>query len=295
MDGLAEEIKINIEKHSWSHLMFIALLHYKVPQADIDPYRPAHYEFLRKGYEKRVFIASGRMYSGKGGVILSPLTRRGEFEQILRQDPFIIHDLVTFEIIGFEPSRFHPDFASFILEPEKFEIDLVPHTPQWNVLFQEESKILSDILGNNLMTIHHIGSTAIPGILAKPIVDMVPVVKDIHKVDHLTPQFESFGYEVKGEYGMPGRRFFLKHKDGKRICNIHIFEEGHPDIERHLLFRNYLRVHPQEAARYSQLKEELVAKSADDIERYCWGKEDFIKEIEKRALQWKSSQSTNRP
>jgi GrpB-like predicted nucleotidyltransferase (UPF0157 family)/uncharacterized protein YciI len=273
--------------------MFIALLHYKVSRDILESYLPAHYEFLKEGYKKNVFIASGRMYSGKGGVILSPLTRRGEFEQFLRQDPFVIHNLVTLEIIGFEPSRFHSDFGPFIQEPEKFKIDLVPHSPQWDMAFQEESKIIADILGRNFITLHHIGSTAIPGILAKPILDILPVVKNIHEVDPLTFQFEALGYEAKEEYGMPGRRFFLKSKNGKRLCNVHIFEEGHPDIERHLLFRDYMRAHPQEAAQYSQLKEELVAKSADDIERYCWGKEDFIKEMEKRALQWQSHQPKN--
>lgn len=275
--------------------MFIALLHYKVSRDILESYLPAHYEFLKEGYANNIFIASGRMYSGKGGVILSPLTRRAEFEQFLRQDPFVIHDLVTLEVIGFEPSRFHLDFKPFIQEPEKFEINLVPHTQAWDIAFQEESKIIANILGRHLATIHHIGSTAIPGTLAKPILDILPVVKNIHEIDSLTPQFEALGYEAKGEYGMPGRRFFLKTKNGIRLCNIHIFEEGHSDIERHLLFRDYMRAHPHEAAQYSQLKENLVAKSVDDIERYCWGKEDFIKEIEKRALQWRPHQPKNEP
>ncbi|MBI2707083.1 MAG: GrpB family protein [Proteobacteria bacterium] len=270
--------------------MFIVLLHYKVPLEDIDPYRSAHMEFLKEGYAKNVFIASGRMYSDKGGVILSPLTRRGEFEDILKKDPFMLHGLATYEIIGFDPSLFHSDFSSFIWERDKEKIEMVPYTSQWEALFNKEAEDLRQVFGDTLLTIHHIGSTSIPGIVAKPVVDMLPVVRDLCEVDRLTASVEALGYEAKGEYGMPGRRFFVKSQDGKRLFNVHVFEECHPDVKRHLLFRDYLRTHPEEAFAYADLKKRLVLKYPDDIERYCWGKDDFIKMIEKKALVWHNSQ-----
>ncbi len=263
--------------------MFLALIRYKVPREEIEPYIPDHVSFLKEGYANNDFIVSGRMMNDKGGVILSPLTRRGEFEQILRKDPFMVHDLASYEIVAFDPSRFHPDFAPFVREPQKEEIELVPYTSQWEVIFKDEAALLCQALEPTFLAIHHIGSTSIPGIVAKPIVDILPVVKDIQEVDRLTPALEALGYEAKGEYGMPGRRFFMKKKNGKRLFNVHIFQEGHLDIERHLRFRNYMRDHPEEAQDYSNLKKELIAKHPDDIERYCWGKEDFIKAIEIRA------------
>lgn len=264
--------------------MFLALLRYKVSRKELEPYLPSHRAFLDAGYARGDFIVSGRMMTGKGGVILSPLTRLVEFGDLLLKDPFKIHDLADYEIIAFDPSRFHPDFASFIREPYREEIELVPYTAQWEARFNEEADLLSSVLRKILVTIHHIGSTSIPGIVAKPIVDMIPVVTDIQEVDPLTSALEALGYEVKGEYGMPGRRFLIKKQDGKRTFNVHIFEKDHPDIERHLRFRDYLRTHPEEREAYSNLKKELVSESQDDIEKYCWGKEDFIKSIEVKSL-----------
>lgn len=268
--------------------MLLALLHYKVSREDIEPYLPEHISFLKDGYAKGDLIASGPMLNNKGGVILSSLTRRPEFEEFLRKDPFMIHDLASFEIIAFDPTRFHPDFKSFVRSNEQEDIVLVSYTPEWELKFKEEAAALAAIFSDNLLETHHIGSTAIPGIVAKPIVDILPVVKDIQAVDSLTPSFEALGYEVRGEFGMPGRRFFVKKQDGKRTFNVHTFQEGHPDINRHLRFRDYLIAHPKDAAAYSELKKKLVEKSPTDIEQYCWGKEDFIKNIDAKALLWQT-------
>lgn len=266
--------------------MYLALLRYKVPRDVIDLHLEDHVAFLKEGYAKGLLIVSGKMMSAKGGVILSSLTHRGDFEQFLRKDPFIQHDLVSYEVIAFTPSRFHPDFASFVKEPEKEEIELAPHTPDWEDLFNKEAERISLALEGTLKAIHHIGSTSIPGIVAKPIVDILPVVKDIQTVDRLTPAMEALGYEAKGEFGMPGRRFFMKKKNGKRLFNVHVFEEGHPDIRRHLLFRDYLRAHPEDARAYSELKKSLVKKSSDDLEQYGWGKDDLIQSIQEKAFLW---------
>ncbi len=266
--------------------MFLALMRYKVPFEELKPYLKDHIVFLEAAYAQNAFIVSGQMMPDKGGVILSPLTRRGEFEQILRQDPFIVHDLVSYEVIAFDPSRFHPDFASFIREPEREKIELVPYTPEWDSIFKAEAELITRALSEALVDIHHIGSTSIPGIVAKSIVDILPVVKDIHDVDRLTPSLEALAYEARGEFGIPGRRFFMKRLNGRRTFNVHIFEKGHPDIERHLRFRDYMRTHPEEADAYSELKKSLIIQFPDNMEQYCWGKEDFIKAIEAKAFLW---------
>jgi GrpB-like predicted nucleotidyltransferase (UPF0157 family)/uncharacterized protein YciI len=267
--------------------MFLAILRYKVSQEELEPCVQAHAEFLKDATSQNAFMVSGEMMPPKGSVVLSPLTRRGEFEEILRRDPFIQNDLVSYEIIAFDPSHFHPDFAGFIREPERETIELVPYTVEWERIFKEEAEAISQALGKTLLTIHHIGSTSIPGIVAKPIVDILPVVKNIHDVDRLTPALEALGYEARGEFGMPGRRFFVKKQNGKRTFNVHIFEGAHPDVERHLRFRDYLRMHPEDAGVYSDLKKSLVMKSSDDIERYCWGKDDLVRSLDEKALLWR--------
>lgn len=268
--------------------MFLAILRYKVSNEALEPFLPSHGAFLEEAYCKNNLTVSGPMLSGKGEVILSPLTRLGEFHDVLRNDPFMVHDLASYETIAFDPSRFHQDFTSFIRESEREKIELVPYTPQWKVQFEEEAKALSEALSGTLLAIHHIGSTSIPGIAAKPIVDILSVVNDIHAVDQLTPNLEALGYEARGEYGMPSRRFFVKKQSDKRRFNVHIFQEGHPDIERHLRFRDYLLTHPEDARTYSELKKSLVTLSADDIEKYCWGKDDFIKATEIKAFLWRT-------
>src|SRR5688572_29713784 len=106
--------------------MYLAILHYKVPREKREPYLLEHRAFLEKGYENNDFIVSGPLLNGKGGLIFSTLTRRGDFEQLLKKDPFMIHDLASYEVIGFDPTKFHKDFSSFVREREKEEIELLP-------------------------------------------------------------------------------------------------------------------------------------------------------------------------
>ncbi len=268
--------------------MYFAVIRYKVPRDEIESLIEEHREFLQDGYEKGYFIVSGPLLDFKGGVIFSTITRRGDFEQILNQDPLIINQVASFETFGFEPTKFDSRFAAFLTERDKEEIEILPHDPHWYNIFEEEKKALSRILNNSLIDLHHIGSTSIPGIYAKPIIDILPVVDDIRHVDTLDEAFKSLGYEVKREFGIPGRRFFTKRLNGKRTFNVHIFQKGHADINRHLLFRDYMRVHPEDAEAYSNLKRTLVQNFPTDIEKYCWGKNDFVKSIEEKATNWSS-------
>ncbi len=267
--------------------MYLAILHYKVPREEREPYLEKHRAFLQEGYAKGDFVVSGPLLNGKGGIIFSTCTRRGEFEQLLQKDPFKIQDLADYEIVGFEPTKFHPDFSCFIRERDKEEIELVPHNPNWKHVFEAEKEALSSILKDTLIDVHHIGSTAIPGIHAKPIIDILPVVRDVHDVDRVSDAFEALGYEVKGEFGISGRRFFTKRTNGKRTFNVHIFEKDHPAVDRHLHFRDYMLAHPEDAQAYSDIKKKLVTNCPNDLEKYCWGKNDFVKVMEIKAAKWR--------
>ncbi|MGA9994006.1 MAG: GrpB family protein [Pyrinomonadaceae bacterium] len=172
------------------------------------------------------------------------------------------------------------------------KVEVVPHNPQWRDAFEAEAKQVADALGENVVAIHHIGSTAIPNIYAKPVVDLLVEVRDITEVDGRSSAMESLGYEVMGEYGIPGRRYFRKdNREGIRTHNIHAFGAGSVEVERHLAFRDYMIAHPVDAEKYSELKRKLALEHPQSIDGYMDGKDGFIKEMDRRAAQWRTSQT----
>lgn len=136
------------------------------------------------------------------------------------------------------------------------------------------------------MDIHHIGSTSVPGLKAKPIIDIMPVVKHIEKIDSFNDQMAGLGYECMGELGMKGRRYFRKGGDN-RTHQVHVFQaDNKEDIHRHLAVRDYLRAHSEAAKQYGSLKENLAKQFPKDIAAYMDGKDAFVKQLERMALQW---------
>ena len=142
-----------------------------------------------------------------------------------------------------------------MINPDEYmrQVELIAPNPEWLGLFTEAANEIRTILKENCVEVHHIGSTAIPTIYAKPIIDILPVVKDISLVNSLNSQFEALGYVCMGEYGITGRRFYWKSKT-KRTHNIHLFEQGSPEILRHLAFRDFMRNHTDYARAYSVIK-----------------------------------------
>lgn len=166
------------------------------------------------------------------------------------------------------------------------KVEVVEYNKQWPILFISEAQNIERILGDELLDIYHIGSTAVENLKAKPIIDIMPVVKDITKIDKYNNEFVNIGYEVMGEYGITGRRFFRKGPE-IRTHHIHVFGESNlKDIERHLAVRDYLRTHPEDAFEYGQLKSKLAELYPFDIEAYVNGKDIYVKELEKKALEW---------
>lgn len=171
------------------------------------------------------------------------------------------------------------------------KVEVVPHNPQWRNEFEAEAKQIAAALGENVLAIHHIGSTSIPGIYAKPIIDVLVEVSDLIEMDGQSSAMQSLGYEVMGEFGIPGRRYFRKNnQEGIRTHHIHVFAVGSPEVERHLAFRDYLIACPEDAQSYSDLKRKLAEKYPQSPNEYVDGKDDFIREMDRRAAQWRSSQ-----
>jgi GrpB-like predicted nucleotidyltransferase (UPF0157 family) len=170
--------------------------------------------------------------------------------------------------------------------PAPIKVELVPHSSEWAALAREEIARLSAALGPNLLAIHHIGSTAIPGISAKPILDLMPEVSALAGLDAARPTVEGLGYEWWGEYGVTGRRYCTLNDSatGRRMVQLHCFETGNPEIERHLAFRDYLRANRDVASAYDREKRRCRDLHPGDSHAYTDAKEPWIDSVMPRAL-----------
>ena len=170
----------------------------------------------------------------------------------------------------------------------KRKIEVVEYDKNWPKLFKEEADLIREIFKDEIIEIFHIGSTSVPGLKAKPIIDIMPIVKKIEEVDKKNEDIKKIGYEPKGEYGIIGRRFFMKGGDD-RSHHVHIFQyDNEKAIERHIAVRDYLKTHKKEAEEYTEIKLKAAEKYPQDINGYCEYKDKFVKELEKKALDWKN-------
>jgi GrpB-like predicted nucleotidyltransferase (UPF0157 family) len=165
-------------------------------------------------------------------------------------------------------------------------VRVVPYDPRWRTQFEEEAGVMAGVFGAKLVDVHHFGSTAVEGMWAKPIVDLMVVVEVIETADALTPQLEAIGYTAQGEYGIAGRRFFFKGSYNERSHHLHVYAVGNEQIDRHLAFRDYMRAHPALADEYSELKRQLAYCYPQDMDSYIAGKHEFIQQHERLAMDW---------
>lgn len=170
-------------------------------------------------------------------------------------------------------------------------ITVVSYDAGWPDMFKTEADEIKAILGSNCAEIYHIGSTAVPGLAAKPIIDIMPTVYDLNAVDTTAEAFEKIGYEYLGKFGIKGRRYLRKGGD-ERTHQIHIFQvSDRENIARHIAVRDFMRSHREVREQYAQLKFRLAAQYPYDIEGYCDGKDEFVKEMEEKALIWAGERS----
>ncbi|MFC7783459.1 GrpB family protein [Rossellomorea sp. GCM10028870] len=164
------------------------------------------------------------------------------------------------------------------------DVKVVPHQSDWKEKFETEKRSLEKILPDS--TIHHIGSTSVPGLAAKPIIDILIEVPDLESIDDRKEEFSQLDFVGKGENGIPNRRYFYKGEGNERAVHLHIFPYGIDHVIRHLAFRDYLREHETEARQYGELKSRLAKKFPHDMEGYIQGKDQFVKDLEKMAVNW---------
>jgi GrpB-like predicted nucleotidyltransferase (UPF0157 family) len=162
---------------------------------------------------------------------------------------------------------------------ERGIVKLLPHNPRWKDLFEEEADFLSGILNHFFPNIEHIGSTSIPGIVAKPIIDIAVAVMDLSELYDIIEIMETNGYEYRGEQGIPDRHLFVKGTKTVRTHHIHLMPITHYQWETHQLFRDYLINHPNYASQYDFLKKSLQQKFSKDRVKYLDGKSGFIEKV----------------
>lgn len=164
---------------------------------------------------------------------------------------------------------------------------VVEYDPNWPKLFAKYSKKVRPILGKNLLEIHHLGSTSIPGMFAKPNIDMYALVKSLAKVRTKYKAMKSIKFTGRGDYSNIGEEYFtLDTPNGERIASLHIFEKNNARFKGYKNFRNYLMAHGKERERYISLKRQLYKKYKDNYPQYDAGKKKLISELRKKANEW---------
>lgn len=157
-------------------------------------------------------------------------------------------------------------------------VQLVPYRAEWKELFEEEVVRLRSVLGERILCVEHVGSTAVEGMDAKPLIDMMAAVESLDEARSLVPTLEGLGYEHRGNGGVEGRIFFAKGPRIQRTHHLSLTEPTSEHCQRSLLFRDYLRAHPEAAKGYLELKRELARKYPEDREAYTAGKDRFIQQ-----------------
>lgn len=156
-------------------------------------------------------------------------------------------------------------------------VNLRPYSTEWPVLFMREKARLEDAIGRHVRDIQHVGSTSIPDMPAKPIIDIGVAVDNFEAAAVCIAPMEALGYKYKGENGIPRRHFF--HRGRPRAYHLHMNEVSSKDWRQQIAFRDYLIAHPEAAAAYAALKRELAARYPNDREAYLAGKAPLIEEI----------------
>ncbi len=158
-------------------------------------------------------------------------------------------------------------------------VELVEHDPTWAELFETEKGRISAIFGGRVVGIEHIGSTSVPELCAKPIVDVLVGLGELELSEEEIEAMQALGYEYLGEYGLPGRLFFRKQP---RTHHVHVVTHGGDHWQRQLSFRDALRSDPDERRRYDAFKRKLAAEG-HSRDTYTELKTPFIREVEARA------------
>ncbi|MBD2083971.1 GrpB family protein [Trichocoleus sp. ST-U3] len=164
-------------------------------------------------------------------------------------------------------------------------IQVVDYDTNWPIQFEQEKLQILHALGNAVLDIHHIGSTSVPGLAAKPIIDILVDLEELPPSVSQITSLETLGYLYQGELGVSGRHFFRKGMP--RTHHLHLVKRGNQVWENQLIFRDFLRAHPEKAKQYDSLKRELAVQFRLDREGYVQAKAPLIEQLLSKARAWR--------
>ena len=164
-------------------------------------------------------------------------------------------------------------------------VQLKTYNPKWKELFNHESMLISSAISNFILDIQHVGSTAIPHTVAKPIIDIAGAINSVENIDKIIVPLYGIGYNYRGEQGIPGRHLFVKGGENFRTHHFHVMQTDHYEWKNQILFRDYMKEHPEEAKQYSALKQKLFIKYGNDRGKYTDSKSEYIETIIEKAKQ----------
>lgn len=162
-------------------------------------------------------------------------------------------------------------------------VELEDYNYSWKDDYLKEEKLLKELLGNRIIEIHHIGSTSIEGLKAKPIIDILIVIDSLNNISEIEEILSKYDYHNRGQQGVPDRYFFAKGPEEARTHYIHFVEPKSNTYYNQVYFKKYLIEHPEYIKKYCDLKQQLALKYADDRPKYTQGKNEFITDIIKKA------------
>jgi len=161
-------------------------------------------------------------------------------------------------------------------------VKIIPYQKKWSEEFEREKARILEVCGDRVIAIEHIGSTSVPNLSAKPIIDIAVGIKRLKDAEELLKPLDKIGYHFYKQFQRQ-RLFVAKGPDENRSHYLHIMRYKGAKWEADQLFRNYLHTHPNEIKRYSKLKEKLAMEYTSDRQSYSDGKNDFIKSIIAKA------------
>jgi GrpB-like predicted nucleotidyltransferase (UPF0157 family) len=167
------------------------------------------------------------------------------------------------------------------------EIEIAEYDPRWPERFALEAARIRRVLAQPALEIEHHGSTAVPGLAAKPVIDMLVAVDSMTVAERHAAALIDDGYEaVEPRYRemWPERIVVIRREHGQRVCHVHLMLRGHPIWKRLLAFRDHLRAHPEVAGQYAALKRSLAGAHGADRHAYMTAKGDFIGRITTAAM-----------
>ncbi|MBN1678980.1 MAG: GrpB family protein [Anaerolineae bacterium] len=171
-----------------------------------------------------------------------------------------------------------------MVDYDPFEtFELADYNAEWPARFEREADAIAEAMGDDILEMEHIGSTSVPGLSAKPIIDLMMVVEVFAPLEDYQKRLKPLGYTYQSHENDSDRLFFWK--GAPRTYHLHVVEFATWEYHRHLMFRDYLRSHPDTAALYEQIKRELAEAFKAKRPSYTAGKTAFIKNIMARAVE----------